>query len=288
MTTATIPQEAGHQRARRQLHQGLLHRPGDGRPPALQGQAQPPPARPAPRARPATDGDPMRLGERERRARSARPSSPPPAARSRSRSCAARPSRRATVEVGERHRRRGRRAALLTRRGRRGPELALRARPSVNVASMVAQGSAESLPGRSIGRARGRGELAALAVAGCGASSNPQDPRPSPQLEVSASVNPDKVQITPDKFGAGVVNFTVANLSGSPITFSVNGPQKASTVQIQPGAPDYLKIEPQGGHVPGDRRQLEDQAGDDQGRPRAAELRQPPAAALVRHSGEGL
>ena len=84
--------------------------------------------------------------------------------------------------------------------------------------------------------------LAALAGAGCGASSNPQDPRPAPQLEVSASVNPDKVQITPDKFGAGVVNFTVANLSGSPITFSVNGPQKASTVQIQPGAPDYLKM----------------------------------------------
>jgi hypothetical protein len=84
--------------------------------------------------------------------------------------------------------------------------------------------------------------LAALAVAGCGASSNPQDPRPAPQLEVSASVNPDKVQISPDKFGAGVVNFTVANLSGSPITFSVNGPQKASTVQIQPGAPDYLKM----------------------------------------------
>jgi hypothetical protein len=84
--------------------------------------------------------------------------------------------------------------------------------------------------------------LAALAVAGCGASSNPNDPRPAAQLEVSASVNPDKVLISPDKFGAGVVNFTVANLSGSPITFSVNGPEKASTVQIQPGAPDYLKM----------------------------------------------
>ena len=35
----------GDRWARRQLHQGLLHRPGDGRPPALQGQAQPPPAR---------------------------------------------------------------------------------------------------------------------------------------------------------------------------------------------------------------------------------------------------
>ncbi len=36
-----------HRRGRRQLHQGLLHRPGDGRAPPLQGPPQPPPARPA-------------------------------------------------------------------------------------------------------------------------------------------------------------------------------------------------------------------------------------------------
>ncbi len=84
--------------------------------------------------------------------------------------------------------------------------------------------------------------LVAVVAAGCGAKSNPNDPRPPAQLEVSASVNPQKVQISPDRFGAGVVNFTVANLSGSPITFSVNGPEKASTVPIQPGSPDYLKM----------------------------------------------
>ena len=45
------PRRLGHpaggrpQRARRELHQGLLRRPGDRRPAALQGQAQPPPAR---------------------------------------------------------------------------------------------------------------------------------------------------------------------------------------------------------------------------------------------------
>jgi hypothetical protein len=89
--------------------------------------------------------------------------------------------------------------------------------------------------------------VAATAAVGCGAASNPNDPRPPAQLEVSASVNPQKIQIAPDKFGAGVVNFTVANLSGSPITFSVNGPRKASTAEIQPGAPDYLKMNlPQG------------------------------------------
>jgi hypothetical protein len=85
--------------------------------------------------------------------------------------------------------------------------------------------------------------LAAIAVAGCGATSSPTGDRPAAQLEVSASVNSDRVAISPDKFGAGVVNFTVANLSGSPITFSVSGPEKGSTIQIQPGSPDYLKMD---------------------------------------------
>ena len=40
------------QRARRQLHEGLLRRAGDRRPPVLEGQAEPPPARPAAAARP--------------------------------------------------------------------------------------------------------------------------------------------------------------------------------------------------------------------------------------------
>ena len=59
------PPGGRHQRARGQLHQGLLHRPGDRRPPSLPGQAEPPPARPAPlgagRPRVPSSG----LGERE-------------------------------------------------------------------------------------------------------------------------------------------------------------------------------------------------------------------------------
>jgi hypothetical protein len=104
---------------------------------------------------------------------------------------------------------------------------------------------------RGVRRASRRGRTVALvalsilvagAIAGCGAKDFPNDPRPSAQIEVSASVNSQKVQISPDKFGAGIVNFTVANMSGSPVTFSVSGPKKGSTVQIQPGAPDYLKM----------------------------------------------
>ena len=55
------PPGGRHQRARRELHEGLLRRPGDGRAPALQGQAEPPPARPAPvRAGRARRRDPAR------------------------------------------------------------------------------------------------------------------------------------------------------------------------------------------------------------------------------------
>ena len=79
------------QRARRLLHEGLLRRPGDGRAPLLQGQAEPPPARAA------------AVGARRRRHRadarrqassagSAASSTPPRTARSGWRSCAARPS----------------------------------------------------------------------------------------------------------------------------------------------------------------------------------------------------
>ena len=86
------PPGGGDQRARRELHQGLLHRPGDRRPPALQGQAEPPPARPAARSGRSPPAIPCGWASASS-GRSARPSSPPLAGRSRSRSCAARPSR---------------------------------------------------------------------------------------------------------------------------------------------------------------------------------------------------
>lgn len=104
---------------------------------------------------------------------------------------------------------------------------------------------------RGARRASRRGRLVALAVpaalagvllAGCGAEDFPNNPRVAAPIEVSARVDSDRVQVSPDKFGAGLVNFTVANLSGSPVRFNVTGPTEGSTVEIQPGAPDYLKM----------------------------------------------
>lgn len=104
---------------------------------------------------------------------------------------------------------------------------------------------------RGARRASQRGRLAALgaslllvaaALAGCGSSDFANNPRPPTPIEVSAKVDSKRVQVAPTRFGAGLVNFTVANLSGAPITFNVSGPTEGSTTEIQPGAPDYLRI----------------------------------------------
>jgi hypothetical protein len=84
--------------------------------------------------------------------------------------------------------------------------------------------------------------VAAILLAGCGSSDFANNPRPPTPIEVSAKVDSKRVQVAPTSFGAGLVNFTVANLSGAPITFNVSGPTEGSTTEIQPGAPDYLRI----------------------------------------------
>jgi hypothetical protein len=85
--------------------------------------------------------------------------------------------------------------------------------------------------------------LVAIALGACGAQSFKNDPRPAAQIEVSAKVDSHHVLLSPNTFGAGIVNFTVANLSGAPISFKVSGPTEGTTTEIQPGAPDYLKMD---------------------------------------------
>jgi hypothetical protein len=110
---------------------------------------------------------------------------------------------------------------------------------------------------RAVGRGSRRGRRVTLAVIGvlaagslgaCGSKDFPNDPRPPAPIEVSAKVDSKRVVVSPNRFGAGLVTFTVANLSASPIRFTVDGTKKkASTSEIQPGAPGYLKVElPQG------------------------------------------
>ena len=94
------------------------------------------------------------------------------------------------------------------------------------------------------------GGLAALPLAACGEDDYKNDPtRPAASIQVAARVDAKEVVVSPNRFGAGLVNFTVANFSDSPITFTLSGPKEAATDEIPPGAPGDLKVElPEGSY----------------------------------------
>ena len=85
--------------------------------------------------------------------------------------------------------------------------------------------------------------LASLALAACGSTDFPNDPRSPEPKEISAKVDSKRVVVSPKKIGAGLVVFTIANLSDAPVQFTVRGQKtEASTTEIQPGTPANLKI----------------------------------------------
>jgi hypothetical protein len=91
--------------------------------------------------------------------------------------------------------------------------------------------------------------LAALSLGACGSSDFANDPRAPVPINVTAQVGSDQVIVSPDHFGAGLINFTIANLSNSPTRFTLSGPKDAATPPIQPGVPANIKIDlPQGSY----------------------------------------
>jgi hypothetical protein len=86
--------------------------------------------------------------------------------------------------------------------------------------------------------------LAALSLGACGSSDFTNDPpRASAPIAVTARVDQREVVVSPDRFGAGLVNFTIANFSDSPIRFTLSGPKEAASEPIPPGAPASFKVE---------------------------------------------
>ena len=94
------------------------------------------------------------------------------------------------------------------------------------------------------------GGLAALPLAACGGEEDyKNDPRAAASIQVAARVDAKQVVVSPNRFGAGLVNLTVANFSDSPITFTLSGPKEATTDEIPPDAPGDLKVElPEGSY----------------------------------------
>ena len=56
--------------------------------------------------------------------------------------------------------------------------------------------------------------LLVAALVGCGSEADyANDPRPPAPINVSASISPDKVTVSPDEFGAGPITLLIANLT---------------------------------------------------------------------------
>jgi hypothetical protein len=89
----------------------------------------------------------------------------------------------------------------------------------------------------------------ALSLAACGEDNVDNNPRPAAPIQVAARVDSQKVAVSPHRFGAGLVNITVANLSDVPVRFTLTGPKQTATPEIQPGDPGNLEVElPQGSY----------------------------------------
>jgi hypothetical protein len=89
--------------------------------------------------------------------------------------------------------------------------------------------------------------LAVLALGGCGSTDFPNQPRAAAPLETTASISSKAVEVSPNRFGAGITVITIANNSSNPATFELKGPTNASSGEIQPNSTAVLKTELQQG-----------------------------------------
>jgi hypothetical protein len=85
--------------------------------------------------------------------------------------------------------------------------------------------------------------LATGVIAGCGADDHPNDPRPASSIEVTAKVDNEKVDVSPDEFGAGLVVMTISNQSQDPVQIGVEGPTAGESGAIQPGGVGSFKFD---------------------------------------------
>jgi hypothetical protein len=97
---------------------------------------------------------------------------------------------------------------------------------------------------------RGRGLLVATAIlaagliaAGCGRDDFKNDPRPPIPAEVSVKIATSGVGMSPKKFGSGLVNFTIANLTTKTGTLAIHGPVDAESNALPAGGAETLKVE---------------------------------------------
>jgi hypothetical protein len=85
--------------------------------------------------------------------------------------------------------------------------------------------------------------LAALAIAACGRDDFDNDPRPPLTAQITVKIGDGEVVVSPREFGAGLVNFQIANFESTPATLSIEGPTEAVSEEIPARGNNSLKTE---------------------------------------------
>jgi hypothetical protein len=99
-------------------------------------------------------------------------------------------------------------------------------------------------------RRRGRSLVAAavalvmaLVVGACGRDDFENEPRPPVPIEVTVKIGDGEVVVSPKEFGAGLVNFEIANFDNTVATFSIEGPTEAVSDEIPPRGNNSLRTQ---------------------------------------------
>ncbi|MSO41691.1 MAG: hypothetical protein EXQ70_07360 [Solirubrobacterales bacterium] len=88
---------------------------------------------------------------------------------------------------------------------------------------------------------------AAVALSACGRDDYANDPRPPFPAAVAVQINNRQVIVSPNDFGSGLVNFSIANLSEQDASLAIDGPTADESVAIPPGGNTILKMETETG-----------------------------------------
>jgi hypothetical protein len=85
--------------------------------------------------------------------------------------------------------------------------------------------------------------VAAVALAACGRDDFDNDPRPPVPAEVTVKIGNGEVVVSPRTFGAGLVNFQIANFESTPATLAIEGPTEAVSEEIPARGNNSLRAE---------------------------------------------